>query len=768
MTNVKPNPTAVDLDVLAKALDFSSDAIYLLDAEGVVVSANKAIETIYGYERKDIIGRPVTEIVTIDDGRDLDGIVENYRLTGQGGLSGAGPIQDILVRPDGTKIHVETVVEGLSVDGAPHLILSVRDITEKVEAQTALNAEREKWQLLLRNSSDLVTIMQPDGMIIFEPPGAIGDFSDDEAPLVGRNAFDFAHPDDSHRLQSDLLSMAECPPGDGGIIQGRFRFAGEDWRHIELRVRNFIDHPEIGGLLVGSRDITPMVNAIEEVNLREQLLMETQQVGKIATWELDLNTGLVDWSGYLSEYFGDYKGGAGPSVSDLEEHVHVDDREEFLAVLTSLADDPQMVVEVDYRFTVPGIGRRYFHSTAMSVPADEGKGVRIRGITRDNTEEVEVNTRLAESVARLREAQILSGTGYWTLDLKTGRIIFSDELKEIMGWTEDTAPQVYQDATNLVHPDDVDVVGREMERAREAGGVMEYDHRMKTASGEWKWLRERGQIAIGEDGRPEMFEGVTMDITSIKESESNLQQAIIEAEASSKAKSDFLANMSHELRTPLNAVIGFTSILKDQSPSEVDPEKYGQYLELIQQSGEHLLNIINDVLDLSKIEAGRMLPKFEWASGKAVVEQSVAMVAGLKEAESSKITIESVEEGSYILVDTQQLTQVLVNLMTNAVKFSDKGQPITVRLINDDRGGLSIQVEDHGVGMSAEQIEEAYEPFVQIEATYTKSVAGTGLGLAIARNLVELNGGTFFLESEAGKGTVATVHFPADKLSLAG
>lgn len=768
MKIAKPKSNAVDMEILAKALDFSSDAIYLLDAEGVVVSANKAIETIYGFDRKDIIGRLITEVVTIDDGRDLNSIVENFRTTGHGVLSGAGPVLDTLVRPDGSRVHVETVVEGLTVDGTPHLILSVRDITEKVVAEEALNAEREKWRLILSNSADLISIMQPDGTIIFAPPGVIENVSSNEAPLVGRNAFHFAHPDDLERLQAELKSIADRQLGEGGILRGRFRVAGGDWRHVELRVRNFIDHPEISGLLVSARDITPTVNTIEELSEREQLLRETQQVGKITTWEVDVDTGRVEWSGYLSEYFSNYKDGAGPSVSDFEQMIHSDDREHFLSVLTSLVRDSESVVEVSYRIAVPGLGRRYFHSTAMAMPATDGRGVRYRGLTRDNTEEVEANTRLAESVTRLREAQILSGTGYWTVDLRTDELFYSKELRDIMGWTEENTPRTLREAVALVHPEDNDVVDLQMEGAVEKGGLMEYDHRMKTGPGEWKWLRERGRITIGEDGKPAMFEGVTLDITSIKRYESNLQQAIIDAEASSKAKSDFLANMSHELRTPLNAVIGFTSILKDQSPSEVDPEKYAQYLELIQQSGEHLLNIINDVLDLSKIEAGRMVPKFEWISGKAVIEQSVSMVAGLKEAETSEIQIEDNEKVAYILADMQQLKQSVVNLISNAVKFSDAGQPIVVRLLNDDAGGLLIQVEDKGIGMSAEQIEKAYEPFVQIESAYTKSVSGTGLGLAITRNLVELNGGSFAIESEVGKGTIATIHFPLNKLSMTG
>ena len=243
---------------------------------------------------------------------------------------------------------------------------------------------------------------------------------------------------------------------------------------------------------------------------------------------------------------------------------------------------------------------------------------------------------------------------------------------------------------------------------------------------------------------------------------SDLATARIAAESSNKAKANFLANMSHELRTPLNAILGFSEIIKSATFGPI-ASNYREYAGDIHSSGAHLLSLINEVLDLSKLEAGQ----FE------LVEQHVDL-AGL--AESSMLFVEPqaqkaqvglshcIEAGvSFIRADERRMRQILINLLANAVKFTPPGGQVGLAIRRTDKG-LLIEVSDTGIGIPADKIELAMEPFSQVEADANRNYQGTGLGLPLAKRLVELHGGTLSLESKVNQGTVVSIILPPDRI----
>jgi two-component system, cell cycle sensor histidine kinase PleC len=239
------------------------------------------------------------------------------------------------------------------------------------------------------------------------------------------------------------------------------------------------------------------------------------------------------------------------------------------------------------------------------------------------------------------------------------------------------------------------------------------------------------------------------------------------AQAASKSKSDFIANMSHELRTPLNAIIGFSEVIKDQTFGAGALARYVEYASHIHRSGLHLLEIINDILDLSKIEAGRYELKDERVEMGEVVRASLLLVTD--RAEEAGVTIDaSVPSPSPVIRgDKRAIKQVLLNLLSNAVKFTPIGGSVHVDICDDGMGGIILTVKDTGIGMSPTEIPKAMQPFGQIGDVQTRNRPGTGLGLPIVRSLVEMHEGKFRLLSELGVGTSAQISLPARRV-LAG
>jgi len=239
------------------------------------------------------------------------------------------------------------------------------------------------------------------------------------------------------------------------------------------------------------------------------------------------------------------------------------------------------------------------------------------------------------------------------------------------------------------------------------------------------------------------------------------------AHSANHAKSEFMANMSHELRTPLNAIIGFSEIMRDQILGKGSTPRYVEYATDIHRSANHLLQIINDILDLSKIEAGKFELKEERIELGEVVETSMTLVA--ERAQQSGLTLASdvPNPSPVIRADHTAVKQVLVNLLSNAVKFTPIGGKVQVNVHADPRGGIVVAVKDNGIGIAPLDIPRAMEAFNQLENVHTRRRSGTGLGLPIVKSLVEMHGGQFRLTSELGVGTLAEVTLPAYRVIAA-
>ncbi len=259
---------------------------------------------------------------------------------------------------------------------------------------------------------------------------------------------------------------------------------------------------------------------------------------------------------------------------------------------------------------------------------------------------------------------------------------------------------------------------------------------------------------------------VYSDVTEIKASERKLIEAHSQAELANRAKGEFLANMSHELRTPLNAIIGFSEVISNELFGPIANEKYLEYIKDIHASSHHLLLIINDVLDMSKIEAGKVELAQEVVPIQCLIVEAMRMVHERAQNRNIRLVAQMPKEDVDIWADERSMKQIILNLLDNAIKFSRDGGIVEARVIADSPD-IALEIEDHGIGMNEEEQERALQPFGQAQPAITRTYGGTGLGLPITKGLVEAHGGTLTISSRAGCGTTVRIVLPRELKRLA-
>ncbi|MEE8189522.1 MAG: PAS domain S-box protein [Kiloniellales bacterium] len=762
--------------------------ISYVDSDQHLQIANRLYETWYRLPRERILGRRIREIF---------GAVryEEIREHVEAALSGKRVRYESSVSfPDGeSRIISVNFVPHIGPDGeVKGFFALVVDITEKERAEAALRESEARLSVIIDNSPSVISLKDADGRYL----------------LVNKQHMEL-HPelgeDIKGKLPEDVLprEMAEQAQADdrevlrtGKVMSREYEIPAGGEMTVRLVVKFPIPGPD--GDIVGVGSISSDITQIKEAErvLREahddlerrvkertaELERENAERRRAEAALIESEKRFRDFAETASDWFWEmdedlrfsYFSGRNLEVTGYKPDDLIGKRRDELSKggiedehwRQHFADLEAHRPFHDFRYElISGDGSKV-HISISGEPlfGDDGSFKGYRGTGTDITAQVKAEEALRKSEASLANAQRIAGVGNWEWNLATDQVYRSAEMYLLLGMTEGELNTSHEAFLQRVHPGDREAVDKVIEALPKNKQPFSLEYRILLPDGTVRVLHEQGEVSLDEAGKPILVAGTTQDITERKRAEEALSLAKEEAEVANRTKSEFLANMSHELRTPLNAIIGFAEIIRNELFGTLEIRKYHDYAKDIHDSGQHLLELINDILDLSKIETGNVELHEETIELSKAIDSCLRLTIERAGAAQVELDTDIPDYGLPDLrADRRMFKQILVNLLSNAVKFTPPGGRVTVSVRHVPEDGHVIRVADTGIGIAPEDVPRALARFGQVGADRGRKAEGTGLGLPLTMSLVELHGGTFDLESQVGVGTTVTVRFPAER-----
>jgi PAS domain S-box-containing protein len=556
------------------------------------------------------------------------------------------------------------------------------------------------------------------------------------------------HPDDLPRVVAAASTALESDrPVD---MEARYRRADGSWRYVLTRRmlrRDVHGQPlEFVGVAL---DVTEQVDKSRRANeLAQRLEIATHSAG-VGVFSRDPDTEEGEWNAEMFRMMGRQPELGVPSRDEwIATIIHPDDRAAMRTVREELLAAQDDRHEQMYRILRPDGEVRWMVNRARRVLRN-GRRM-IFGITLDVTDRVRTEAALRSANERVALTARSVGLGTWEWDPATGDTVWDEQMWRLRGRQPRAEPPDEAERCEMAHPEDSERVMAVLERAVAQGRSAAYEFRVVWPDGSVHWLASRSTPMTGPEGTGTRYLGVNWDITDSVSAEAARRDKMV-AQRESEAKSQFLARMSHELRTPLNAVLGFAQLLQLDSAA-ASPEQRGR-VEHILAAGEHLLSLINDVLDLSSLQSGQLKLDLQAVPLAELVGEAMPLVSAL--ADSAQVALRAGSIDGVAWGDRIRLRQVLINLLTNAIKYNRAGGQVMVesRVAGDQ---VALRVHDTGRGLTREQRRHLFEPFNRL-GIEREGIEGTGIGLAIVKTLVTRMGGALDVQSELGRGSMFEV-----------
>lgn len=559
--------------------------------------------------------------------------------------------------------------------------------------------------------------------------------------------------------------------GDGDIetlVADRVAYVRQEKPHrFQRRLNDGRILDVVGNPLPDGGVVTTYMEVTEQMRLKDRL-SEAQKRHELASrishtgyWKHDLEPHSIFWSDEVYRIHG-LPVGQPLSQDKVLDTFHPDDRDDVRSLM-STAIERQIPFEFEKRIRRPNGEVRYCHYRGFCENGPNGKLIAIFGTCQDVTARVLAETGKQESDRRFQLLYKYSPVMLWTVSSEFQLREFNETFARQLGYPTDEI--IGRNVLDFCSEASKDKVINKLRPALMAEGQYTGEQ-VEFVRGDGSILEVEITAYLDRFGPEDEFQTLSaaIDISSRNEAERRLRRALEEAELANRTKSQFLANISHELRTPLNSIIGFSQFMSQQLLGPVGNPQYLEYSRDILYSGEHLLNLINDILDITKIEAGETRIEESTFHIADLIEACMRIVRQRARSKGLVLRVEDVRSGGIkVRADERLMKQVLINLVTNAIKFTESGEVSVATGLED--GCPWFEVRDTGIGIPAEELDRVMQPFVQIADAMTRNHEGSGLGLPLAKSLAELHGGSLRLSSTPGKGTVVRVTLPAKRLA---
>jgi PAS domain S-box-containing protein len=666
----------------------------------------------------------------------------------------------------GRSIWVRNVGDVEFDNGKPaRLIGSMHDITARKQIEASLAKERELMTALLETLPDQIYFKDLEGRFLRVNPSLARHYGmQSVAEAIGKRDADYLTPACAQRIADvERRIVASRQPVLELEEQQQWLGRPSTWS-LSTRMPLFDASNQLIGTFGVARDITLRKQREDELKEATARFAFASGSAGIGFWEYDARRDSLTWDHWMYNIHGVAPSGEIETYGFWAERLHPEDRvrceHEFSRALCG-----EREFNTEYRILRPDGEVRYLKCTARTQRDDEGQPLRMTGVNIDLTDRRKVELELRETSSLLStvldsatEVSIVATNADLTIKM------FNSGAQRLLGYSSE---ELVGRATPIVLHDPVEVHARGAPFGDAVQGwAVVVQPPLLNEPHEWTYVCKDGRrvtvsqvvVAMRSDqGELLGYVSVAHDVTRQKQYEESLRESTRRAEQANRAKTEFLANMSHEIRTPMNAVIGLSYLLKQTSLNE----QQSKLLEKINVASKTLLALINDVLDLSKIEAGELIVEHAAFNPRELLEELADVMAVNARAKGLTFSIEIADDIPTSLEgDAKHLNQILTNLLSNAVRFTDHGG-VTVRATRVDHESpgvtLNFSVLDTGIGIAAESQSKLWAPFAQADASITRRFGGTGLGLSIVKSLVTLMGGTVSLRSTPGVGSEFTV-----------
>ncbi len=730
--------------LLAAIVNSSSDAIIAKDLHGVVGSWNPGAGKMFGYSAEEMIGTSITRIIPPDRLDDEKQILDRIRRG-----EAIEHFETVRQRRDGGLIDVSVTVSPIkdskgNIIGASKI---ARDITEQKRAQRAQRESEEQFRTMANSIPQLAWMAHGDGFIFWYNQ-RWHDYTGTTPEQMEGWGWQSVH--DANVLPN-VLEKWRRAIATGQPFEMEFPLRGANGRFRMFLTRGQPLKDSQGSVVQWFGTCTD----VDELKQMEQSLRDTQArlnstlaAGSIGTWTWDIVNDRLAADEFTARMFSVE---AGPAVEGMPaesylQAVFEDDRSSVKDALAQAIRSRDQY-DIEYRVRQKDGECRWLQAKGRVECDWAGNASHIHGAVMDITERKRAEDLRRASEERYHTLFENAPDGIVIADPQSYYLDANASICRMLGYTHDELIGLH--ATDIVVPAEVPHIDVALNRIKSSPSY----HR------EWQFRRKDGSVFEAEviatmmpDGN---LLGMIRDVSERKRADATLREAEKQKQLAfeaSRLKSEFLANMSHELRTPLNCIIGFTEFLFDEKPGPLNP-KQKEYLTDVHNSSKHLLQLINDVLDLAKVEAGKIELNLESFPLAKAIEEVCAVVKGIAQKKSVTITSRVAPGVPSVTLDPQKFKQVCYNLMSNAVKFTDPVGSVEITALAREAGRFEVRVKDTGIGIREKDLQRLFREFEQLESGADRRFEGTGLGLALTKKLVEAMGGSIGVESEYGKGS---------------
>ncbi|MBF0193911.1 MAG: PAS domain S-box protein [Magnetococcales bacterium] len=741
-SNAKLTKSQHNLLITQFAVDNAGDAVFRLDHKACVLYANEMACKSLGYTLDELLNMSVPEF-------DPDFPVERWpSFWEEQKCSGTQQFRSTHKCKSGKIFPVEIATNFMVVDGQESIWASVRDISDRVKAE----GHRRTLEQAIEHSPSSIVITNKDGAIEYVNPKFTKVTGYLPVEAIGQNPRILKT---GHTSQEEYKLLWET------------LLAGKEWHGEFMNKKkdgtNYWENVSISPVLSDTGEIIHFIGIKEDITLRrmnDQRLKMALEASNDGIWDWNIETGSCFFSHRWFQMMELSSNEVKPHKTSWTERIHKKEQADVLQTLESCLDGKIDSFESEHRLKSGSGAWLWMRVKGKVTERDsEGKPLRMVGTQSDITltrEWLEMlrktNDKLQKSEKNYRSlVDNVPGVVYrCAIDSKWTMFFISNAISDLSGYpAEDFIDNNTRCYSSIIHPEDLKHVGFVIDKAIQNHKAFELEYRIIHANGETRWVYERGCIGQYQDGEPEFLDGVIVDNTERKKMEVQIHNAKQEAEKANNAKSQFLAAMSHDIRTPMNAILGMGEVL---SQSNLDNSQRHD-LGVLTHAGEGLLALINDILDLSKIEAGQLQMEIVSFDLREMIKGTFHILHQ-KAKEKNLIFTYQVDPNCFQLVigDQQRLRQILLNLLGNAIKFTKSGNiTLTVESLKKDE--IQFVVTDTGIGIPAEKLDTIFQPFTQAEDSINRRFGGSGLGLSICQLLVEKMGGIIKVESKLGKGS---------------